>query len=702
MPFNPVDVMWVLVSAGLVFVMQAGFLCLEAGLTRTKNSINVAIKNVTDLCLSILLFWGVGYALMFGLSRSGVVGQSGFFPDFGASDPWQATFFLFQAMFCGTAVTIVSGAVAERMKFLGYLVMAVVVALLYPIFGHWVWGEGGWLAEMGFVDFAGSTVVHSLGGWAALAACLVVGARLNHFNENGQTHNFPGSNLPLAMLGALLLWFGWIGFNGGSTLGLTTAVPGIIANTMLAAAAGLVAASSLAYAHQRYVDPSSVINGVLSGLVAITANCHAVSAVSAVLIGLVAGVVVYVVQRLLVHWRIDDVIGAVPVHLAAGAWGTLAVAFFGKPDVLGTGLPFWSQVGVQAIGIAVCAAWTFGLAFPIFWAAHKLFGLRVAAVDEQQGLNVSEHRATNDLLVFAQTLEAQAEKGLSSERAYVEPFTEVGMIAERYNALMDVLETSTTDIETLRQAEASLQEALKDAESANAAKTEFLANMSHEIRTPLHGILCFAGFGRKRAHTSPPEKLEEYFSKIGVSGDRLLELVNDLLDLSKLEAGKMNLEPKWQDVERVIAGVVDEMDSLLAERDIEVVFDRPSAKIEAEIDATRMMQVIRNLLSNAVKFTPVGSTVHLTLTKQASGYSVTVRDHGPGIPEGELESIFDKFVQSTKTKSGAGGTGLGLSIVQEIVAGHGGRVYARNHAEGGAIFTVEIPDTVFPQKAQAA
>ena len=229
------DMLWVVTAAGLVFLMQAGFLCLEAGMTRTKNSINVAIKNVADFGISALVFWAVGFGVMFGVTTQGWLGTSLFLPDLapgeGASTGWTATFFLYQVMFCGTAVTIVSGAVAERVKFTGYLLMALTVALVYPVFGHWAWGgglldQGGWLGSMGFIDFAGSTVVHAVGGWFGLAACLVLGARLGRFNPDGSVNETNGSNVPLAMLGALLLWFGWIGFNGGSTFALDASGPG--------------------------------------------------------------------------------------------------------------------------------------------------------------------------------------------------------------------------------------------------------------------------------------------------------------------------------------------------------------------------------------------------------------------------------------------------------------------------------------------
>jgi Amt family ammonium transporter len=808
------DVLWLMVCAGLVFLMQAGFLCLEAGLTRTKNSINVAVKNLADFGLSAAIFWVVGFGIMFGVTHNGWFGTSLMAPEVGGEDAWLASFFLFQAMFCGTAVTIISGAVAERVRFAGYLFMAAVVSLLvYPVFGHWAWGgayagEPGWLGSMGFVDFAGSTVVHGVGGWVALAACLIIGPRLGHYDEQGKPRRSPSSNLPVAMLGTLLLWFGWIGFNGGSTLSLDLTVPGIIANTMLAAIAGLMASIIAGWSIDRYPHPGTMINGCLAGLVAITAGCHAVSAWEAVVIGAVGGLVAVYVSLLLDRVKIDDVIGAVPVHLAAGVWGTLAVGLFGNLDILGTGLTRWEQLGVQGIGIAVCGALSLGVMAPVLWAAHKSLGLRVTAEQERIGLNVAEHRASTELLDFIGTIDKQAKTGDLSIRAPVEPFTEVGQIAKAYNELMESLAQTTLtveelssmtanvpgvvyrctadergethfqfmssgcrdyfgyepsqiiedprlvmdridpqdmpayadeaerssrqmspfrwrgrvrdrhdewrwietmsaprrlpdgttrwdgvmiDITDLKAAEEELVRARNLAQDANLAKSEFLANMSHEIRTPLHGILSFAGFGLKKAGKVDHEKLEDYFRKIDVSGRRLLMLVNDLLDLAKLEAGRMSFELTRHDASIIVAGVVDEMTSLLSERNMRVNFCRPPEPIQADFDMHKLMQVVRNLINNAVKFSPADSVIEVHLQRMGELARVSVRDYGPGIPQGELDAIFDKFIQSSKTKSGAGGTGLGLSICGEIMRGHAGRIWAENAPDGGAVFSFEWP-----------
>jgi Amt family ammonium transporter len=393
-----IDILWVVFASVLVFLMQAGFLCLESGMTRSKNSINVAIKNLADFCLSTLVFWGFGFGLMFGLSYHGWFGLDLFLLDFTSALPALTVFFLFQVMFCGAAVTILSGIVAERMKFGGYLFISFVVAgILYPIAGHWTWaglggsGGSGWLADLGFVDFAGSTVVHSVGGWAGLALVLIVGPRLGRFGHEPGMRAIIPSNMPTATLGALLLFIGWLGFNGGSTLALDDTVPAILVNTVVGGCIGAISAGGLSYAVNQRLDVDQFINGALGGLVAITANCFAVSTGAAALIGLVGGMIVVFFSRILETLKIDDAVGAIPVHLGAGMWGTLATGLYGDLDKLGTGLSRFEQIAVQGLGVLVYGVWTFGLAFVIFYTGNSVLRFRVSEEAEIAGLNISEH-----------------------------------------------------------------------------------------------------------------------------------------------------------------------------------------------------------------------------------------------------------------------------------------------------------------------
>ncbi|MDO6687007.1 MULTISPECIES: ammonium transporter [unclassified Agarivorans] len=435
------DYSWLLIASFLVFLMQAGFLCLESGKIRSKNSINVAAKNISDFVIAALIYWAFGFALMFGDSTHGWLGGSNFF--FGEQQSaFQISFFLFQMMFCGTAATLLSGAVAERMSFMGYLAVAIMIsAVIYPVTGHWAWASvyqasnQGWLEHLGFVDFAGSTVVHSVGGYVALAAVLVIGPRIGRFDSDKPLP--VGNNLPMSVLGALLIWLGWFGFNGGSTLVLNQQVPGIILNTCLAAAGAGLVSSVFHYSVKRYVDVGFILNGIISGLVAITAGCHAVSPRYALLIGIIAGAVLYLGTQLIDHLKIDDALGVVPVHLFAGIWGTLAVGIFADVDMLGTGLSRSEQITAQIYGIAAIGLYSFGLSFVVLYVLNRFFPLRVNAEEERQGMNVSEHRASTELIDLLSSMHQQQHQGQFSEPVPVEPFTEVGQIATQYNQVIE-------------------------------------------------------------------------------------------------------------------------------------------------------------------------------------------------------------------------------------------------------------------------
>jgi Amt family ammonium transporter len=454
-----INALWLLVSSALVLLMQGGFLALEAGLVRSKNTINVAIKNLTDFAISTIVFWAFGFALMFGTTAAGVVGTSHLILDFEPGNFSFVSFFIFQLMFCGTAVTIVSGAIAERVKFSSYIFISVLIAsFVYPIFGHWAWngldaGEAkGWLASLGFVDFAGSTVVHSVGGWSSLAILQIVGARYGRFDDDGKPRTIAASNLPLATLGVILLWFGWIGFNGGSALGFSDHVAKILLNTILASGAGLLSALAVGWSRKGQADIELVMNGSLAGLVAITAGAHAVSAPAAVFIGAMGGVVMSYFSEWLLKRGIDDAVGAVPVHLSAGIWGTLAVGIFGSTAILNTDLSRIEQILVQLLGIAVAGVWVYGVNYIVLSTLNHYYPLRVSLEAEQLGLNVSEHGVTTEIHDLFTVIDYQAKTGDMSLRVPAEPFTQIGQIAKRYNQIMDALEESTARNEAIVRA----------------------------------------------------------------------------------------------------------------------------------------------------------------------------------------------------------------------------------------------------------
>ena len=444
-----IDTLWVIDCAILVFIMQAGFMCMETGLSRYKNSINVALKNAADFGVSVVIFWIFGFGIMFGTSYNGFFGTDLFF--FKTEKAEYMTYFVFQAMFVATAATIISGAVAERMKFNGYLIMTVLATgVIYPVVGHWAWSSSyltgsvkstGWLSDLGFIDFAGSTIVHSVGGWIALAAVIILGPRIGKYSEANKG-KFTGSSFPLAVLGTLILWFGWFGFNGGSNGAMDEAVPLILINTFLAAAFGLLTGLTISYFKYKKPDPFYIILGPLAGLVAITAGCNSMTSVISILVGIIGAIIAIIVNETLNNFEIDDVVGAVPVHLAAGIWGTLAVGIFGDLNILDTGLDRFSQIKIQLIGIVSIGLFTFVSSYTVLSLVNKFYPLRVSPVQEELGLNIAEHNAVSVEHDLISILDKQSETGDLKIRGPQDPFTAGGVIGLYYNKLMSKLETS--------------------------------------------------------------------------------------------------------------------------------------------------------------------------------------------------------------------------------------------------------------------
>ncbi len=413
---------WTIIAAILVFFMQAGFAMVESGLTRAKNAANILMKNVMDASAGALVFFVVGFGLMFGASPWGWFGTEGFFLTGldGQDESWVYAFFFFQAVFAATAATIVSGAVAERTKFTGYLIFSVVItALVYPVFGSWAWGGllngGGWLEGLGFYDFAGSTVVHSVGGWAALAGVLVVGPRVGKY-VGGKPQAIRGHSLPYFGLGVFILWMGWFGFNAGSTTAGDSSIALIAANTFLAGAAGSVGAMVLTWIRSGKPDVPMTINGVLAGLVGITAGCNAMLPPLAILTGLIAGVLMVYASEF-IEKHVDDAVGAVAVHGVCGVWGTLAVALFFADGFT------WSMLGVQAIGIAAAFLWTFPVCYGVFKLIDETVGLRMEDDAQTVGMDLFEH----DAVAYPEfSVDPDTTTGDGSARRVVPPAVTVG------------------------------------------------------------------------------------------------------------------------------------------------------------------------------------------------------------------------------------------------------------------------------------
>ena len=392
-----VNNLWILVATCLVFIMHLGFACLEAGLVRRKNTVNILFKNSMIISIGLLLYYAIGFNLMYpgGDFAGGFFGSISFGLNVPEGDAAGINYadgnysfysdFIFQAMFAATCATIVSGAVAERIKLEAFLIFSVLfVGLAYPITGMWKWG-GGWLDALGFYDFAGSTLVHAVGGWAALAGVILLGARKGKYRKDGSIKPIPGHNMPLAAIGVFLLWFGWFGFNGGSVLSADAGgVSKVFVTTSLAAAAGAVVAFFVSYMKFKTHDLSMVLNGILGGLVAITAGADQMSAGQAIIVGGIGGLIIPFAIVFFDKIKIDDPVGATSVHLACGVWGTLAVGLFG--DLAGV-----DQFVSQLIGTTACGVFAFSVSFIIFFTLKKTIGIRVSEEEEKRGLDSAEH-----------------------------------------------------------------------------------------------------------------------------------------------------------------------------------------------------------------------------------------------------------------------------------------------------------------------
>ncbi|WOO41651.1 ammonium transporter [Rubellicoccus peritrichatus] len=696
------NIAWILLTAGMVMVMQAGFCLLESGLVRAKNSINVAIKNMADFCVSASVFWLFGFGLMFGSTISSTSGGNYFFFDPGQNE-WLLAFFVFQLVFCGTAITIISGAVAERMRFAAYLIVALFVsAIVYPIFGNWAWGgivgdiDKGWLAKRGFLDFAGSTVVHSVGGWVAFAGVLVIGPRIGRFTNSES--KIQGHNLTLASAGTLILFFGWLGFNGGSTLAINKDVPLIITNTIISGAFGGMVAMLIAYAYYGMPRTWAIMNGIIGGLVGVTANCNVITPGSAALIGSISGGLCFGGILLLEKLRIDDAVGAVPAHAFCGVWGTLSVALFGNPEAWGTGFTRMEQLWVQCQGILVCFAWTFGISLLFFKILNHFIRLRVTPEQEHAGLNVSEHGATTELVDLINEMDTQRSAGTFNKHVYVEPNTEVGQIAAEYNRVLARVEE---EFKKREETAAIAKAAQIDAVRANHVKNEFLANMSHELRTPLGIITGYTELIQEELKDAGIEGHGDDLETIAQSSRHLLHLINGVLDISKIESGQMEVHLEPIDIAQLIDDLSQTIQPLIRDHQNQLTIKYVSDIGILVADEIKLQQCLLNLLSNAAKFTQNGQISILVNRNQTEGRRPSVQfiveDTGIGMTEQQSKMIFEAFTQAdTSTTRRYGGTGLGLAITRSFCRLMGGDVSVSSEPNVGSRFKIELPADLTP------
>lgn len=700
---------WLLVCAGLVLFMQAGFCFLEAGMVRSKNSINVAVKNISDFCISSVIYWIIGFAIMFGHVDTWIDVRYLFFSVI--DSPHFVSFFIFQAAFCGTAATILSGGIAERASFAGYLIMAAVTAaIIHPVFGRLAWngmyeGEAnGWLNSRGFIDFSGASVIHSIGGWIALAAIIVIGPRIGRFTKG--LPPIQGHNIPMATVGVIILWFGWMGFNGGSSLSVDSSIAKIILNTNIAAAASATTTLALSWILTAKPGVKHILNGALAGLVSVTACCDSVLPYEAAVIGIIGGCVYLLADRALEVWELDDAVGVVPVHAFCGVWGTLCVAFFGDSEILATGLSFSEQLWIQIEGVVICFLWGFGCSYSLLYLINKFIPLRVSRENEIEGLNVSEHSANTEVLDLLYAMEKQKLNNDFSQRVYEEPNTEVGQIANGYNRVLDKVneeiklkdkknEELEASFKKLKEAQQMLIEAEK-----MAALGGLVSGIAHEINTPV-GIcitaesfleektkaftdLYSSGKISKQSFESYIEYVEESSDLISSNLQHAAYLINrfKLIDVTSKEGESRNINLIDFINEVVMASKIK-----ISNTRYSILLDGPDDLV-ISINADALYKVLYNLIDNSVvhgfESLDKGEVKIRVFQKEAQIY-IEVVDNGKGMAEEDLEKIFEPFF-TTKRGQGSSG-GLGMYIVFNLVTQNLKGKIECNQVSGGGMKT---------------
>jgi len=695
---NNTTVVWMLLCAVLVLFMQAGFLLLEAGTVRSKNSINVAQKNAADFVICGVVFFLFGFQLIFG------AGNTGFF-GFGSIDLMEnnaiaIVFLIYHFGFCATAATIVSGAVAERMKFTAYLGVAALLSIVvYPMFAHIVWGNTiipdnpTYLSDKGFIDFAGSTVVHATAAWVSLAAILILGARRGRFDENGKPVNIKGSSSVLAFMGTIILLIGWIGFNAGAIRPDAPELPQVIANTIIAACFGATTSMILGVTiHKGIFNPTDTMYGLIGGLVAITAGVSVVGLAGAALIGMAGGAIAIIGGIIMSHvLKLDDPLNVVPIHGFAGVSGTLLVSVFAHESYLLNGSRL-AQFIVQFEGVVLNFAWSFSIAFAVLYALNQFWKIRVTEKHELEGLNIAEHGISigTDKLrrALEQTLE-NSEKGSKTKptildaKIELEDGEESAEIATAFNTILDHNQKTIKKLHVLHD----------KAEASNKAKSEFLANMSHEIRTPMNGVM---GIAELLSKTKLDIQQRSFVNIIQNSAASLLSIINDILDYSKIESGQMRLEKKSFNLHDAVDDVAQSISAQIDGNDLELIVRLdPSLPIYFMGDINRYKQVLMNLAANAHKFTSKGHVlIELNGTEKGNNlWSVTtsVEDTGAGIPENKLEEIFDKFNQVDNSSSRKhDGTGLGLAITSRLIKLMRGELKVESTVNVGSKFYFDL------------
>jgi ammonium transporter, Amt family len=677
-----------------LIILHGGFLCLKSGQARSKNSTHVAMRSLIDFGLCVLIFYFVGYSLIYGKSVSGLYGEIFTFKIIHKESLLNVAFYFFHAIFSVMAVSIYSGSVSERMGFKAYICMVLFTALVtYPLYAHWTWnGIGpysntdGWLHEMGFIDFAGSTTVHSLGAWIAVTSIRSLGKKAY---ENEITTPLRASNLPFAVLGVFLLWAGWFGIHMGFALFRNIPLSNILVNTLLAGAAGMILSLVAGWITRLTVRVDFVINGTVAGLVSIAASAHIVPASSAFFIGSVGGVVMIMTKFIIERYVVDDSVEVTAAFLAPGIWGTIAVAIFANAELLeitNTKKPF---LIVQIIGVVVCAIWACGLTFIFLKFLKLFFSINISKEDEQIGLDKAELSESHALMDLYHTMDMQINTGDLGVRANVDPYSEVGNIAERYNQVMASLEKMNQEIHK-KELESSIQKQLT-VDAISSAKLasigELAAGVAHEINNPLNGMINYAQLAIENAGQQEKEYLEELISE----GKRIAGIVENLLDYSRQNEEQIT---EISSIE-VFYSAMQLMKNQLKRDGTKVIKNNDSIIPPVIFKTGELKQIFINIISNAnhalnVKYPKFheDKTITLDFFHKDSKVYIEISDNGTGMGEKTLSKIFTPFYT---TKQKGQGTGLGLPICHKLMTKNKGQIKVESKLNQGTKFTLILP-----------
>ncbi|KAF0091724.1 MAG: putative two-component histidine kinase [Fusobacteria bacterium] len=631
-----IDQMWVLICALFVFFMQAGFICYEVGFIRPKNVVSVAIENIIAFVITTLSFFAVGYAIMFGPSFHGLFGSDFWFGShLQGSSSYVIVFF--ELMFAGTAVTIFSGSMSERTKTKGLIISAIVVgALIYPVYGHWVWGnlylnQSAWLQQLGFIDFAGATVVHGTAGWIALAGVLVVGPRKGRWDANGRIKNLGRSNIPFAALGTFILWFSWFGFNGGSLMRFDDSIGQILMNTNISASAGVLGAVCTVFfilKNRSFME--AIFSGALGGLVAITASSNILEPIQAFFVGLITGIIVILGSALLEKLRIDDAVGAISIHAFGSVSGILLLALFANQGVLSLSNRWW-QLGIQIFGVLVNFVWVFGMSYIMFKIIDKFIGLRVTPEEEEQGLNIVEY---SDLYSWQQAIK---------DRTYTEITDELYLKIQQQNQ----------ELEKKSQRLMATQEKERD-----------------KIARDLHD-----GVGQLLAASKID--LGQLKKKLISDGQkdqatRIMGLIDNTVD--EIRTVIYNLKPIKLEEEGLLKSIQKLTSQIQKIKDLVFEFQIISPlPLLGEIEMLNVYRIVQESLSNILKHSEADKVILIFDKDKHGSYIISIEDNGIGF---DINNIYE---------------GMGMTTMLERTKLLGGKLNIKSQNGKGTKITLEMP-----------